>query len=128
MSCSPDSVITIGSEPVNVKWNVVRGDDASTTFEWFESDGVTPKVTTGWTYSASAYDPKTQTKYTLTTTANAGNVVVSIPHSVSALWGTGSSTIVAELSFDLQVTISGEIWTPVLGTIVVRSDITGSSL
>jgi hypothetical protein len=127
-SCSPDSPILIGAEPQNVKWTVVRGDDVSTTFEWYEDDGVTAKNTTGWTYLASAYDPKTLTKYSLTVLSGAGYVTVSSPSTQTALWGTGSANIVAELGFDLQVTISGEKWTPIIGTIVVRSDITGSAL
>jgi hypothetical protein len=127
-SCSPDSVISIGAEPSNIKWTIVRGDDASATFNWYEDDGVTAKDTTGWTYLASAYNPKTSTKYTLTVTSAAGYVTVSIPNATSALWGTGSSNIVAELKFDLQVTISSKKWTPVIGNIVVYSDITGSAL
>jgi hypothetical protein len=130
MSCSScsDSPIVIGAEPQTIKWNAVRGDDISATFEWYEDDGVTLKNTTGWTYLASAYDPKTATKYTLTTTAGTGNVAISAASSMTSGWGTGSSAIVAELLFDLQVTISGKKWTPIIGTIVVRSDITGSSL
>ena len=127
-SCSSDSPILIGAEPQNVKWTVVRGDDISAKFEWYEDDGVTLKNTTGWTYAASAYDPKTSTKYTLITTSASGYVVVSAPNSTTALWGTGSNNIVAELVFDLEVTISSKKWTPIIGTIVVRSDITGSSL
>jgi len=130
MSCSScsDSVISIGAEPSNVKWTVVRGDDVSVTFEFYEDDGATAKNTTGWTYLSSAYDPKTETKYTLTTTSGAGYVNVSANSAMTAGWGTGSSPIVAELIFDLQVTISGEKWTPIIGTIVVRADITGSAL
>lgn len=130
MSCSTcsDSVIQIGSEPSNIKWNLVRGDDASATFNWYEDDGVTAKDTTGWTYLASAYDPKTLTKYSLTVSSGAGYVSVTIPNATSALWGTGSANIVAELRFDLQVTISSKKWTPVIGNIVVYSDISGSSL
>lgn len=132
MSCScsssSNSVISIGAEPQNIKWTVVRGDDVSTTFEWYEDDGVTPKNTTGWTYLASAYNPKTATKYTLTVSSGAGYVTVSSPSNQTALWGVGSSPIVAELIFDLQVTISGEKWTPIIGTIVVKADITGSAL
>ena len=127
-SCSSDSVISIGAEPSNIKWTIVRGDDASATFNWYSDDGVTAKDTTGWTYLASAYNPKTSTKYTLTVTSAAGYVTVSIPNATSALWGTGSSNIVAELKFDLQVTISSKKWTPVIGNIVVYSDITGSAL
>jgi hypothetical protein len=130
MSCSScsDSVISIGSEPSNIKWTIVRGDDASASFYWYEDDGTTAKNTTGWTYLASAYDPKTATKYALTVTSGTGYVTVSIPNATSATWGTGSSNIVAELKFDLQVTISSKKWTPVIGSIVVYSDITGSSL
>ena len=126
--CSSNSPISLGSEPQNIKWNIVRGDDASAVFEWYEDDGVTLKNTTSWTYAASAYDPKTTTKYTLTCTAGTGNVTVSIPNSMSSTWGTGSAAIVADLIFDLQITINSKKWTPVIGNIVVRSDITGSSL
>lgn len=125
--CS-NSIISIGSEPENIKWTLVRGDDASAEFEWYENDGVTLKDTTGWTYAASAYDPKTLTKYTLTCTAGTGKVTVEIPNALSATWGTGSAAVVAKLNFDLQITINSKKWTPIIGTIVVQSDITGSSL
>ena len=132
MSCSTcsssDSPIVIGAEPQNVKWNIVRGDDISARFEWYEDDGATAKNTTGWTYLASAYDPKTATKYALTVSSGAGYVIVSAANSTTASWGTGSSSIVAELIFDLQVTVDSKKWTPIIGTIVVRSDITGSAL
>lgn len=130
MSCSScsDSVISIGAEPQNVKWTVVRGDDISAQFNWYEDDGVTAKDTTGWTYLASAYNPKTATKHTLTVASGAGYVTVSAASAMTSGWGTGSANIVAELIFDLQVTINSKKWTPVIGTIVVRSDITGSAL
>ena len=128
LNCSSDSPITIGAEPQNVKWSVVRGDDAAATFEWYENDGVTLKNTSTWTYSASAYNQKTSTKYALTCTTGAGYVIVQIPSATSAQWGTGSSNIVAELKFDLQVTIDSKKWTPILGNIVVYSDISGSAL
>lgn len=127
-SCSSDSPILIGADPQNVKWTIVRGDDISAKFEWYENDGVTLKDTTSWIYSASAYDPKTATKYTLTTISASGSVVVSAANTMTAAWGVGSSNIVAELIFDLQVTIDSKKWTPIIGTIVVRSDITGSAL
>ena len=127
-TCSSDSPILIGAEPSNIKWTVVRGDDIATTIEFYEDDGVTLKTNTGWTFLASAYNPKTSTKYTLTVTSGAGYVTISANSAMTAGWGTGSSNIVAELGFDLQVTISGEKWTPIIGTIVVRSDITGSAL
>jgi hypothetical protein len=127
-TCSSDSPILIGAEPSNIKWTVVRGDDISTTIQFYEDDGVTAKTTTGWTFLASAYNPKTLTKYTLTVTSGAGYVTISANSAMTSGWGTGSANIVAELGFDLQVTISGEKWTPIIGTIIVRSDITGSAL
>ena len=123
-----DSPTIIGAEPQNVQWNIVRGDDASALFEWYEDDGITLKDTSTWTYAASAYNPKTSTSYSLTCTAGTSNVTISIPNTTSILWGTGSNAIVAELNFDLQITISGKKWTPILGKIIVRSDITGSGL
>lgn len=126
--CSSDSPIFIGAEPQNIKWTIVRGDDISVKFEWYEDDGVTAKDTTGWTYLASAYNPKTATKYSLTVASAAGYVTVSADSATTYGWGTGSASIVAELIFDLQVTISSKKWTPIIGTIVVRSDITGSAL
>ena len=49
------------------------------------------------------------------------------PASITELWGTGYKSVVTELTFDLQVTIDGEtIWTPLIGTISVLGDITGS--
>ena len=131
MSCSSyssDSPIFIGAEPQNIKWTIVRGDDISVKFEWYEDDGVTAKDTTGWTYLASAYDPKTATKYSLTVASAAGYVTVSANSAMTAGWGIGSASTVAELIFDLQVTVSNKKWTPIIGTITVRSDITGSTL
>jgi len=131
MSCSCSSydyVFQTGATPQNVQWTVVRGDDASIRFEFYEDDGVTYKDITSWTVLASAYDPKTATKYTLTVARGSGYIDISSASTQTALWGTGSSNIVAELTFDLQITISSLKWTPIVGTIVVRSDITGSSL
>jgi hypothetical protein len=49
------------------------------------------------------------------------------PACITKYWGTGFKSVVTELTFDLQVTIDGEtIWTPLIGTISVIGDITGS--
>jgi hypothetical protein len=127
-SCSTNTVFQTGADPQNIQWTIVRGDDASIRFEFYEDDGVTYKDITSWTVLASVYDPKTATKYGLTVTKGTGYIDISSPSTQTALWGTGSSSIVAELAFDLQITISSLKWTPIVGTIVVRSDITGSSL
>jgi hypothetical protein len=49
------------------------------------------------------------------------------PASLTSQWGLGYKTIVTELTFDLQVTIDTDvIWTPLIGTISVIGDISGS--
>jgi hypothetical protein len=59
-------------------------------------------------------------------------VTITAPASVTELWGSSAyKQIAAELKFDLEVIIEGgsgvnadTVWTPVLGTICVLSDIT----
>jgi hypothetical protein len=117
-----------GSIPLPVQWKVVRGDDASIRFMFYQDDGVTLQNTTGWTYAASAYDLKTSTKYTLTCVPGTSYVDVSVSSSVSTLWGTGVKPIVNELVFDVQTTVNGLKTTIVLGSIPVIGDITGATL
>jgi hypothetical protein len=75
----------------------------------------------------------------LTVRASTGSVVITADPCLTEKWGTAYKTIVAELAFDLQITIPGEagtgyqsediVWTPVIGTICVLGDITpGGSL
>jgi hypothetical protein len=44
---------------------------------------------------------------------------------ITGHWGVGFSSVVAELGFDLEVIIDDEVWTPIIGTIVVAADVTG---
>lgn len=115
-----------GADPANIKWKVVRGDTAKLRIEFYDNDEVTLEDTTGWTYASTAYDYKGETLDTLQTTAGAGYVEITALPAVTATWGVGYSNIVAELAFDLQVTLPGanNIWTPVIGTIVVVPDVT----
>ena len=114
-----------GADPANIKWKVVRGDTAKLRIEFYDNDEVTLQDTTGWTYASTAYDYKGETLDTLQTTAGAGYVEITATPAVTATWGTGYSNFVAELAFDLQVTLPGPtIWTPVIGTIVVIPDVT----
>ena len=125
-SCGPE---IFGANPANIQWVVVRGDTAPLRIEFYENDEVTLYDTTGWEYLASAYDIKGDVIDELEISAADGYVDVTAPASITALWGTGYSSTVAELAFDLQVTIDGEtVWTPVIGTIKVLGDITGGSL
>lgn len=121
-STIPDS---FGASPASVKWTVVRGDTARLRVEFLNSDEVTMYDTSTWTFISTAYDPKSDTSYTLNTVANNGFVDISVSPAVTATWGNGSKPMSAELSFDLQVTIDNDtVWTPILGTINVLSDVT----
>ena len=121
---------TFGSDPAIVKWQVVRGDTAEIRIEFYEADEATAINTSGWTYVASAYDPRLDTIDELDVTVGTGFVVVTAPANTTKLWGAGYGSVIAELLFDLQVTKQdGTIWTPVLGNIVVLGDVTyGGSL
>jgi len=123
-SCPPNTS-SYGADPANIKWKVIRGDTAKLRIEFYENDEVTPQSTTGWTFASTAYDYKGESLDTLQTTAGTGYVEITATPAITATWGIGYSNIVAELAFDLQVTIpGGTIWTPVIGTITVLPDVT----
>jgi hypothetical protein len=119
----------IGADPANIKWNIVRGDTSPLRIEFYESDEVTLSDTTGWQYAASAYDLKSDVTDELQVDAHAGYVNITATPDITQYWGTGYGASIAELAFDLQVTLpNGDIWTPVIGTIRVLGDVTGGSL
>lgn len=123
-SCGPD---IFGADPANIKWVVVRGDTATLRVDFLQNDEETYFDIDGWSFSASAYDLKTDIIDELTVTAFDGYVIISIPTETSALWGTTYSGTVAELNFDLKATLDGgEIWTPVIGIISVLGNVTNS--
>jgi hypothetical protein len=125
-SCGPE---IFGANPVNMQWVIVRGDTSPLRLEFYEDDEVTLYDTTGWEYLASAYDAKGDIIDELEISSADGYVDITAPADITALWGTGYTSTVAELAFDLQVTIDGEtVWTPVIGTIKVLGDVTGGSL
>jgi hypothetical protein len=137
-SCSP-SLEQFGAEPVNVQWKVVRGSNDSLTVDFLEIDETTAFDTAGWTYKATSYDPLGNVLDDLPVEATTGSVTISVDSCITENWGTGYKNIVAELPFDLQVTIPGItvsgvtsediIWTPVIGTICVLGNVTpGGSL
>lgn len=124
--CAPE---VFGADPVNIKWNVVRGDTSPLRVEFYQNDEVTKYDTTGWTYLASTYDFRGDVIDELEVISGDGYAEIVASSEITALWGTGYKSVVAELAFDLQVTIDGEtVWTPVIGTISVLGDITGGSL
>jgi hypothetical protein len=115
-----------GQKPINLKWNVTRGDTAKLRVEFLENDESTTFDVSDWTFASSSYDTKGDVVDELEIDAGDGYVDIIAPSDITENWGTGFSSVVAELGFDLEVTIDNEIWTPIVGTIVVSGDITGS--
>jgi hypothetical protein len=117
-----------GANPTNIQWTVVRGDTAKLRIEFLQNDESTPQDTSSWTYAATAYNPKGGALDSLQVTAGNGYVEITALPEVTSTWGTGYTAVVAELTFDLQITIDSEtIWTPVIGTIIVTPDITANT-
>jgi hypothetical protein len=123
--CKPS---TFGADPINIKWDVVRGDTAKIRIEFLEEDEKTFINTTGWIFEATAFNPRTDFFDELDVVTYNGYVEVIAEPDITEFWGTGILSRVAELSFDLQVTIDGDVWTPVIGTISVLGDVTGARL
>ena len=122
--CSPE---IFGADPARIKWNIVRGDTSPLRVEFLQDDEVTYFDTSDWVYQASTYDPQSDYLDELEVTAGVGYVDILAPASITEFWGTGYKSVVTELTFDLQVTIDSDtIWTPLIGTISVIGDVTGS--
>jgi hypothetical protein len=122
--CSPE---IFGADPARIKWNIVRGDTSPLRVEFLEDDETTYFDTSDWTFEATSYDPQSDVLDALEVTGGEGYVDIMAPASLTQFWGTGFKSVVTELTFDLQVTIDGEtIWTPLIGSISVIGDITGS--
>ena len=134
MSCVSE-IQKYGADPANIQWTVVRGDTATLRIEFWENDEVTPLDISNWIFDATAYEPISAETYNLLTATTDNYVEITALPTDTDDWGTGVGSVVAELNFDLEVTIPAEasgvpdtIWTPVLGTICVLGDITGGSL
>jgi hypothetical protein len=131
---------TLGSNPAMINWRIVRGDTAKLRVSFLEKNEVDQYDTTGWTYSSTAYDPKSDTSYPLTVVLVDEYVDIIAPAELTETWGAQQKTaVVAELSFDLQVSFPvsdnedpqepwPEIWTPIIGNITVIGDVTGGSI
>jgi hypothetical protein len=122
--CSPE---IFGADPARIKWQIVRGDTSPLRVEFLQDDELTYFDTSDWTYEATSYDPQSDFLDSLEITPGIGYVDIMAPASITSLWGFGFKPVVTELTFDLQVTIDNDtIWTPLIGTISVLGDITGS--
>lgn len=122
--CGPE---IFGADPARIKWQIIRGDTSPLRVEFLQDDEVTYFDTSDWTYEATTYDPQSDVLDALEVTPGNGYVDIMAPSSITELWGTGFKSVVTELTFDLQVTIdSNTVWTPLIGTISVMGDVTGS--
>ena len=118
-----------GVEPVNIKWNIVRGDTATLRIDFLEEDEVTPIDISGWRFESTAYNPRDNGFTELDVTVNNGWIVITADEDITATWANGISQRVNELSFDLEVILdNNDTWTPVRGYISLIGDVTGGSL
>ena len=119
----------VGTKPVNIRWNVVRGDSASIRVSFLELDEATSVDTSQWIFESTAYSSKEDIFDDLLVDVDGDDIVITAPADLTEFWGSGIGSSVAELSFDLQVIIDREtVWTPIVGTIVVIGDVTGGRL
>lgn len=132
--CTPQ-MEKYGATPAWIQWTVVRGDTSTINVEFLQDDETTGFNISGWSFKATAYDPKGDILDELITSSSGHTATITAPASLTGYWGTKYSSVVAELNFDLQVTIPagiGEtedtVWTPVIGTICVLGDITPGCL
>jgi hypothetical protein len=127
--CTP-TIEKYGATPANIQWTVVRGDTATLQVQFLEDDEITGWDTDGWTYTATAYDSNGDVLDELSVSADGYELTIEALPEVTERWGSSYRSVVAELPFDLQVTIPGvsvdTTWTPIIGTICVLGDITPS--
>jgi hypothetical protein len=122
--CGPE---IFGADPIRLKWQIVRGDTATMRVEFFENDETTAYDVSDWEFVSTAYDSKNDFLDELDVTIGSGYVDITAPSDITESWGTGYSSVVTELMFDLEVTLTdGTVWTPVVGTITVLGDVSGT--
>jgi hypothetical protein len=126
----------LGAKPAHIQWTVVRGDSSSLAVQFLEDDEVTGWDISDWSFLATAYDVTGDILDELSVTVSGYTATIFVSADITKNWGSAYKSVVAELPFDLQVTIPSDegdpedtVWTPVLGTICVLGDITpGGSL
>lgn len=119
----------VGVRPVNIKWVVVRGDSSVLKVQFLENDEETSYDISNWQFSATAFSPRDQIFDDLDVSVDGNEITITANSDITEFWGSGVSTTVAELDFDLEVQVSRDtIWTPIVGTITVVGDVTGGRL
>jgi len=127
--CGTSSINQVGANPVNIKWKVVRGDTATLRVDFLEDDEATVIDIDDWSFTSSSYDASGDLLDELTVDKYDGYVIITVPAETTKYWGVGYKSIVADLPFDLEITTDDDVvWTPILGTITVYSDITPGAL
>jgi len=131
--CTSSTIGQYGAAPATMQWTVVRGDTSPLSIQFLENDEVTFVDTTDWEVKATSYDPNGEILDDLGATVSNGIINIDVPSSITENWGTTYKSVVAELQFDVQVTIPSDgdciTWTPLIGTIRVLGDISpGGSL
>lgn len=122
--CGPE---VFGADPIRIKWQVVRGDTAKMRVEFLENDESTYYDIDDWEFLSTTYDTKGDVLDELEVVAGDGYIDIIASPDITFNWGAGYLPVTAELMFDLQVTIDdGTVWTPVIGTISVLGDISGT--
>lgn len=132
MTCT-QKIISVGQNPTNLQWKIVRGNTSTIRIEFLNNDESTPWDTTGWTYVSTAYDQINDTSDELDVFDGGTYVDITAPAEITSNWGIKYGNIVGEVPFDLQISFisngSNIVWTPIVGTICLLGDVTtGSSL
>ena len=122
--CGPE---IIGADPARPKWQVVRGDTAKLRIEFLENDEETYYDISNWDFVSTSYDSRGDVLDELKVLVYDGYVDIVASSDLTEAWGEGYISVTAELMFDLEVTIDdGTVWTPVIGTIMVLGDVSGT--
>ncbi len=127
--CGTSSINQVGANPINIKWKVVRGDTATLRVDFLEDDETTVIDIDDWSFASSSYDASGDLLDELVVDKYDGYVIITAPAETTKYWGVGYKSIVADLPFDLEITTDDSVvWTPIIGTITVYSDISPGAL
>jgi hypothetical protein len=124
-----NSLLNLGVKPVNIRWNVTRGDTSSIRVQFLQNDEATSVDISGWKFEATAFNQRDRIFDELEVKVEGSDIIITANADLTEFWGSGIKTTVAELTFDLQVIIDPlTVWTPIVGTILVIGDVTGGRL